>query len=88
MLFQVLPPKSKKAHLLDLVTRIVEGNNVKYITGSGETQATRRRVAIYELEGNITPLPRPPRRNFTSISLQHTDRFLLLIFYLFYLSFY
>ena len=37
----VLPPKSKKAHLLDLVTRIVEGNEVRYITGSGETAATR-----------------------------------------------
>ena len=59
----VLPPKSKKAHLLDLVTRIVEGNEVRYITGSGETAATRRRVMIYELEGNITPLPRPPRKN-------------------------
>merc|ERR1711998_16231 len=59
----VLPPKSKKAHLLDLVTRIVEGNEVRYITGSGETAATRRRVTIYETEGNITPLPRPPRKN-------------------------
>jgi hypothetical protein len=60
----VLAPKSKKAHLLDLVTRIVEGNDVRYITGSGETAATRRRVAIYENEGNIKPLPRPPRKNF------------------------
>jgi hypothetical protein len=60
----VLAPKSKKAHLLDLVTRIVEGNDIKYITGSGETAATRRRVTIYEHEGNITPLPRPPRKNF------------------------
>lgn len=59
----VLPPKSKKAHLLDLVTRIVEGNDVRYITGSGETASTRRRVIIYETEGNITPLPRPPRRS-------------------------
>ena len=59
----VLPPKSKKAHLLDLVTRIVEGNDVRYITGSGETVSTRRRVTIYETEGNITPLPRPPRRS-------------------------
>jgi hypothetical protein len=66
----VLPPKSKKAHLLDLVTRIVEGNDVRYITGSGETAATRRRVTIYELEGNITPLPRPPRRTLSgSLSL-------------------
>ena len=65
----VLPPKSKKAHLLDLVTRIVEGNDVRYITGSGETASTRRRVTIYETEGKITPLPRPPRRN-----LNESDR--------------
>ncbi len=59
---QVLPPKSKKAHLLDLVTRIVEGSQVRYITGSGETLATRRRVLIYEREGNIVPRKRPNRK--------------------------
>jgi hypothetical protein len=72
----VLPPKSKKAHLLDLVTRIVEGNEVRYITGSGETAATRRRVAIYEKEGNIVPLPRPPRKNMAdgSVNTPSTSR--------------
>lgn len=71
----VLPPKSKKAHLLDLVTRIVEGNDIRYITGSGETAATRRRVAIYEIEGNITPLPRPPRRNYNSDEMPRVNSF-------------
>jgi hypothetical protein len=57
----LIPPKNHKNHLLDLTTRIVEGKNQKYITGSGQTVATARRVLIYETEGNIKPIPRPPR---------------------------
>jgi hypothetical protein len=39
----------------------VEGNEVKYITGSGQTQPTKDRVTIYEVEGNVTPFKRRPR---------------------------
>lgn len=49
----LLPPKGKKSHLLDLVTRIVEGCKHKYVTGGGQTSATALRVLIYEREGGI-----------------------------------
>ena len=55
----LLHPLNKKAHIMDLVTRICEGRDVKYVTGSGEKKSTRRRVLIYEKEGDITPIPRP-----------------------------
>lgn len=56
-----IPAKNHKEHLMDLVTRLVEGRDQKYVTGSGEKPATRRRVLIYEREGEIRPVPRPPR---------------------------
>jgi hypothetical protein len=46
----LLMQKPKKAHLLDLVTRICEGRLVKYITGSGQTVLTARRVHIFQYE--------------------------------------
>ena len=49
----LLMSKPKKAHLLDLVTRISEGRNAKYITGSGQTAQTARRVMIFQYESGI-----------------------------------
>jgi hypothetical protein len=46
-------PKFKKAHLLDLTTRASEGRRVKYITGSGQTIDTSRRVRVYEREAGM-----------------------------------
>jgi hypothetical protein len=60
---ELIAPRFHKKHLLQIVTRIAEGRNQKYITGSGQTAATNRRVLIYEREGNITPLQRPPRKS-------------------------
>jgi hypothetical protein len=40
----------KRAHLMDLVTRLTEGYTVKYITGSGQTRSTSLRVLCYERE--------------------------------------
>eukprot|EP01035_Chromulina_nebulosa_P020744 gene20744-26896_t len=54
--------KPKKAHLLDLVTRMAEGRVTKYITGSGQTPFTARRVHIFEVESGVKPTPRPPRK--------------------------
>lgn len=59
---EVIPARNHKNHLLDIVTRITEGKHYKYITGSGQTLQTQRRVLIYEREGDIAPLPRPPRK--------------------------
>lgn len=49
----LIPPKYQKAHLLDVVTRLTEGQRserAKYITGGGQTEATSRRVRVYETE--------------------------------------
>lgn len=46
----LLNPKGKKAHLLDMVTRITEGKRAKYVCGGGQTAPTSRRVAIYVKE--------------------------------------
>jgi len=63
----LLPPKLKKAHLTDLVTRVVEGKSIKYIfggglvkyeAGAGKTAASRRRERIYEVEGNVSKMER------------------------------
>jgi len=56
---------NNKGHLLDLVTRLCEGSPeiIKYITGSGEKPTTRRRVLIYEREGEVSKISRPERAN-------------------------
>ena len=47
---QCIPFKKNKNRLLEICTHIAEGNTAKYITGSGQTAATARRVIIYEQE--------------------------------------
>ena len=49
----IIPSKWNKEHLLDIVTRLTEGKEVKYITGGGQTSATKRRVLVYESAGTI-----------------------------------
>merc|ERR1712065_122155 len=44
---KVIPGKWNSNHLLDLVTRIVEGKDKKYVTGSGATRQTRNRINVY-----------------------------------------
>eukprot|EP01035_Chromulina_nebulosa_P021470 gene21470-27808_t len=58
----LIPPLHNKNHLLDLVTRLVEGKDVKHITGTGATKATRLRVNIILKEGNLVVPKRPPRK--------------------------
>ncbi len=58
----VITPRLNKGHLIELVTRIVEGTNMKYITGGGQTKETSRRVKIYERESAVRAIPRPNRR--------------------------
>eukprot|EP00602_Paraphysomonas_sp_CaronLab_P005970 CAMPEP_0185035384 /NCGR_PEP_ID=MMETSP1103-20130426/26616_1 /TAXON_ID=36769 /ORGANISM="Paraphysomonas bandaiensis, Strain Caron Lab Isolate" /LENGTH=485 /DNA_ID=CAMNT_0027572427 /DNA_START=232 /DNA_END=1689 /DNA_ORIENTATION=- len=59
----LLPPNHNRSHLMDVVTRITEGRNVKYVTGSGAAVTTRRRVLIYQREGGVVPTVRPPRKS-------------------------
>ena len=58
----LIPAKNNKEHILDLVTRVVEGYSVRYITGTGMTKETRRRYEIIHIEGNLTKMVRPERR--------------------------
>ena len=46
---------------MEVIPKLVEGSMARYVTGSGQTQATTDRVHIYETEGNIAPLSRGRR---------------------------
>lgn len=54
---EVIPGKWNSNHLLDVVTRIVEGKDKKHVTGSGATRQTRNRIDVYH--------------NLTGIEKQH-----------------
>lgn len=54
----IIEPKWNKIIMLRAITKLVEGPSVLYITGTGQTPATSRRVKIYESECNIVPLKR------------------------------
>ena len=43
-----VPPQGNKQRLIDIVTHLAEGHSVKYITGSGQTEATARRVQTFK----------------------------------------
>jgi len=55
ILFRYVPPKQNKGLAMQIVPRLLEGWEAKYITGSGQTAATAARVRIYETEGCIKP---------------------------------
>ena len=61
--FYFITPKYNRQHVFNIVTKITEGKDVKYVTGSGKTQCTANRVLIYNREGGIIPKPRPIRKN-------------------------
>ena len=56
--FNYIPAKKNKGLILQVIPKLVEGSSAKYITGSGQTQATKDRVLIYELEGGVKPFHR------------------------------
>jgi hypothetical protein len=47
----IIPAKFKKTHLLDLVCRVSEGNQKKYVCGGGQSANVDRRVLVYERTG-------------------------------------
>jgi hypothetical protein len=61
ILLLVPNPKGKRAHLIDILTRLTEGKHKKYITGTGQSPATLRRVQIYQKESGVQPTARPLR---------------------------
>jgi hypothetical protein len=60
--FNWVPAKKNKGLILQVIPRLVEGSIVKYITGSGQTAATKDRVFLYESEGNVKPFNRGRER--------------------------
>lgn len=66
--FNYVPAKKNKGLILQVIPKLVEGSSAKYITGSGQTQATKDRVFIYELEGGVQPFHRGRERKPLSYS--------------------
>jgi len=52
-LFKIIPARKNKGLVIQVIPKLVEGWDVKYITGSGQTKATAHRVRIFETEGDI-----------------------------------
>jgi len=53
--FEYMPAKKNKGLIIQVIPKFLEGWQVKYVTGSGQTLRTRNRVTIYETEGDIKP---------------------------------
>jgi len=66
---QVVSPRHNKQLILYIAGRL-EGTQRRYVTGSGMSEAVKRRVAIYEQEGKVEPEPRPDRINPVIRSIQ------------------
>jgi hypothetical protein len=56
---KVIPGKWNSNHLLDVVTRIVEGKDKKHVTGSGATRQTRNRIDVYHNLTGIEKISKP-----------------------------
>ena len=54
----MLPRAQNKGLVMQVIPKVVEGWNAKYVTGSGQTSSTRDRVFLYESEGNVRPFQR------------------------------
>lgn len=67
-----------KLFSIDIITRICEGRDIVYNTGSGETYSTRDRVSIFHSELNVEKSVRPnriskKRKREDSYSINNTD---------------
>jgi hypothetical protein len=57
----IIPPRLNKNKLIDVAARL-EGSGKQYVTGSGQTAPTARRVKIFEDESGVRPEKRPTPR--------------------------
>ena len=69
LFFTYVPAKKNKGLIIQVIPKVVEGWNAKYITGSGQTIATKDRVFIYESEGNVRPFQRGRLAKKRSLSI-------------------
>jgi regulator of replication initiation timing len=53
MFFKYIPAEKNKGLAIEVIPKLVEGWGARYVTGSGQTQATADRVLIYEREGGL-----------------------------------
>lgn len=52
ILFQMIPAKKNKGLAMQVIPKLIEGWDAKYVTGSGQTKFTAYRVFLFESEGN------------------------------------
>lgn len=52
VLFQMITARKNKGLVMQVIPKVVEGWDAKYVTGSGQKRATANRVHIFEVEGN------------------------------------
>jgi len=72
--FYTMQPRNNKTFILNLIPRVVEGRNARYITGSGQTKPTSDRVNLFRWEGNCEKIKRPPRRKKDEVVLATTGK--------------
>jgi hypothetical protein len=75
MVLKMLPAKRNKGYFLHVIPKLVEGFNVKYVTGSGQSRPTADRVRIFEHEGNVKKVTRkkPERQTSNSSVTSYTS---------------
>lgn len=52
ILFGLIPARKNKGLVMQVIPKLIEGWEAKYVTGSGQTRFTAHRVHIFEVEGN------------------------------------
>lgn len=58
IMFKLIPARKNKGLAINVVPKLVEGWQVKYVTGSGQKPATALRVLIFQTEGHVKPFHR------------------------------
>ena len=66
LLFTTVDARGNKGLAMGVIPRVIEGFQVRYSTGGGQSVQTASRVHIYEKEGNVKPHVRPTRKAASS----------------------
>ena len=60
---EIVPSAAHKQLLINIAGRLEGSNCVEYITGGGQKPCVKRRVLIYEQEGNVQPAKKNPKKS-------------------------